>query len=143
MIPDEAVELVNRVRLGYVATVAKDNTPNLSPKGSVFAMDSDHLVFADIRSPGTVENLRSNPIVEINVVDAISRRGYRFRGAATILEEGDELEDIIAAYKTRNLKSEINVAVKIKVETVSEIRSPLYDLGISEEDIRDSFKDKN
>ena len=69
--------LVERQRLGFVATVCPDGTPNLSPKGTTVVWNDDHLVSADIHSPGTVSNLRSNPAVEINVVDAIVRKGYR------------------------------------------------------------------
>jgi predicted pyridoxine 5'-phosphate oxidase superfamily flavin-nucleotide-binding protein len=50
--------------LGFIATVCPDGTPNLSPKGSTAVWDDDHLVFCDVRSPGTVENLRLNPSIE-------------------------------------------------------------------------------
>jgi predicted pyridoxine 5'-phosphate oxidase superfamily flavin-nucleotide-binding protein len=65
---EEMKELVKRQRLGFVATVCPDGTPNLSPKGTVSVLDDEHLIFADIRSPGTVSNLRTNPNVEVNVV---------------------------------------------------------------------------
>src|SRR5690242_14274306 len=78
--------------LGFVATVCEDGTPNLSPKGTTAVWDDDHLVFADIRSPGTVANLRANPSVEINVVDQLVRKGYRFKGTATVHTEGSEFE---------------------------------------------------
>jgi hypothetical protein len=42
-------------------------------------------VFANIRSPTTVANLRRNASIEINVVDAIVRKGYRFKGVATLI----------------------------------------------------------
>jgi len=44
-------------RLAFVATFCPDGTPNLSPKGTISVWDDDHLVFADIRSPGTITNL--------------------------------------------------------------------------------------
>ena len=72
--------MVEEQRLGYASTVCPDATPNLSPKGTTAVWDDDHLIFADIRSPGTVENLLRNPTIEINVVDPISRKGYRFKG---------------------------------------------------------------
>jgi predicted pyridoxine 5'-phosphate oxidase superfamily flavin-nucleotide-binding protein len=46
--------------LGFVATVTPDGRPNLSPKGTTTVWDEHHLMFADIASPGTVENLASN-----------------------------------------------------------------------------------
>jgi predicted pyridoxine 5'-phosphate oxidase superfamily flavin-nucleotide-binding protein len=76
--------VVEEQRLGYVATVCPDGTPNLSPKGTTAVWDDDHLVFANIRSPGTMANLRLNPSVEINIVDPFVRKGYRFKGVATI-----------------------------------------------------------
>jgi len=42
--------VVEEQRLGFVATVCPDGTPNLSPKGTVSVWDDDHLVFANIRS---------------------------------------------------------------------------------------------
>ena len=50
--------VVGEQRLGFVATVCADGTPNLSPKGTTAVWDDDHLVFANIRSPGTLANLR-------------------------------------------------------------------------------------
>ena len=61
-------------RLGFVATVCPDGTPNLSPKGTTTAWDDDHLIFADIHSPGTIANLHHNPHVEVNVVDPLDRK---------------------------------------------------------------------
>ena len=36
---DEIKNLVNFQKLGYVATVALDGTPNLSPKGTISILD--------------------------------------------------------------------------------------------------------
>src|SRR6185436_12850817 len=90
--------VVNEQKLGFVATVCSDGTPNLSPKGTTTVWDDDHLVFADIRSPGTVANLRINPVVEINVVDPILRKGYRFKGFAEVLTSGKLFEEIVLFY---------------------------------------------
>jgi uncharacterized protein len=84
--------VVEEQRLGFVATVCPDGTPNLSPKGTTTVWDDDHLIFANIRSPGTLANLRKNPGVEVNVVDPFVRKGYRFKGVATILESGEPYE---------------------------------------------------
>jgi predicted pyridoxine 5'-phosphate oxidase superfamily flavin-nucleotide-binding protein len=62
---EEMKRLVERQRLGFVATVCPDGTPSVSPKGTVSILDDEHLIFADIRSPGTVSNLRTNPSVEV------------------------------------------------------------------------------
>ena len=77
----EIQEFVKKEKLGFVATVCADGTPNLSPKGTTTIWDGNHLVFADIFSPGTVENLLLNPSVEVNVVDIF----IRVRGQTTQL----------------------------------------------------------
>src|SRR5205809_7400151 len=85
----EMQQVVHEQRLGYVASVCPDGTPNLSPKGTVAVWDADHLAFAHLHSPGTVANIEAgNVVVEINVVDPIVRKGYRFKGPATVHREG-------------------------------------------------------
>jgi len=131
--------LLSKQKLGFVATVSPDNTPNLSPKGTIIVWNND-LIFADIKSPNTVANLKKNPSIEINVVDPLIRRGYRFKGEGKIISEGDEFQKIITHYKNEGIKSEIKSIVLVKVRTVSEVTSPLYDLGYSEEEIKTKWK---
>jgi uncharacterized protein len=75
-----------------VATVTPDGKPNLSPKGSLKVWGDETVVFADIASPGTVRNVRSNPFIEINLVDPFLRRGFRFKGRAKVYESGPEFD---------------------------------------------------
>ena len=133
--------LIEQQKLGYVATVSPDNTPNLSPKGTIFVWDEEHLVFADIKSPKTMKNLEHNPVVEINVVDPISRKGYRFKGNGKILSSGAEYDKIISHYNEIGIKSKIGRVVMIKVESVDAVTSPLYDLGFSEDEIKKRWKE--
>lgn len=131
--------LLSKQKLGFVATVSPDNTPNLSPKGTIIVWNND-LIFADIKSPNTIANLKKNPSIEINVVDPLIRRGYRFKGEGKIISEGDEFQKIITNYKNEGIKSEIKSIVLVKVGTVNEVTSPLYDLGYSEEEIKTKWK---
>ena len=87
MITKEIVKLLSEQKLGFVATVSPNGTPNLSPKGTIISLDKNTLAFADIRSPQTIRNLQGNPLVEINVVDPFARRGYRFKGIAKIIRQ--------------------------------------------------------
>jgi uncharacterized protein len=128
--------VVREQRLGFVATVCPDGTPNLSPKGTTTVWDDDHLVFANIRSPGTLANLRVNPAVEVNVVDPILRKGYRFKGVATIVSDGPVLERGLALFRSRSVTNPIADIVLIKVERAVPVDSPAYDQGLSEDDVR-------
>jgi uncharacterized protein len=136
---DEIKNLLIGQKLGFVATVSPDNTPNLSPKGTIIVW-KNNLVFADIKSPNTIANLKKNPAIEINVVDPISRKGYRFKGTAKIISEGEEFEKIIEHYKKQGIKSKINLLVSVQVEKLNQVTSPLYDLGYSEKEIIDKWK---
>jgi len=128
--------IVEEQRLGFVATVCPDGTPNLSPKGTTAVWDDDHLVFANVRSPGTLANLRRNASVEVNVVDTVLRKGYRFKGVASVLEAGVLYDKAIAFYRERGVTSAIREIVMIRVEDAQAIDSPAYDLGLTEDEVR-------
>ncbi len=132
----EMKRLVEVQRLGYVATVCPDGTPNLSPKGTTAVWNDDHLVFADIRSPGSVANIRQNPTVEVNVVDPIVRRGYRFKGNAEVLGSGSTFDDIVAFYRKRGVSSPIRHVVLVQVKRALPLVSPAYDSGATEAEVR-------
>ena len=137
---NEVKNLVNFQKLGYVATVSPDGTPNLSPKGTIAILDDSRLVFANIRSPKTIENLTKNPSIEINVIDPFSRLGYRFKGLAQILSNGKDFENILDYFKQKGIKSSISHIVVVDVTSFSEITSPSYDLGLKKEDLVKKWK---
>jgi predicted pyridoxine 5'-phosphate oxidase superfamily flavin-nucleotide-binding protein len=141
ILSEDMQRVVSEQRLGFVATVCPDGTPNLSPKGTTRVWDDDHLVFADLRSPGTIANLRHNPITEINVVDPTTRKGYRFKGAATILSDGPLFEQIRATYGTgrdsdqQDLTRRIHAVVLVRVTQAAALISPAYDTGLTETEV--------
>ena len=139
-ISEEIKNFVNSQKLGYVATVSNDGTPNLSPKGTIVVMNESTLVFADIRSPQTIQNLQNNPSVEINVVDPFQRLGYRFKGECKIINEGPEFDKILDYYVNVGIKSKINSVVIVDVESMSEVTSPSYDLGATKDELVSKWK---
>ncbi len=141
LLTNEIKNFIDQQKLGYVATVSPENTPNLSPKGTISVWDDEHLVFADIKSPKTMANLEKNPSLEINVIDPITRKGYRFKGTGTILSSGQEYDKIISYYSNIGIKSKIGRVVLIKVGSVNNVTSPLYDLGYTEDEIKKRWKD--
>ena len=135
--------MLEEQRLAYVATVCPDGTPNLSPKATVTPWDDDHLVFADIASPGTIRNLRANPAIDVNVVDPLRRKGWRFRGRAEVVDSGPRFVAMRAFFAGRGVidpERRIRGVVLITIERASEVVSPVYDLGVSEEEVRASWK---
>ena len=137
----EIREFIKKTRLGFVATVCPDGTPNLSPKGTTTAWDEEHLVFADIHSPGTVNNLLTNPAVEVNIVDIFSRKGFRFKGTGKVLSNGALFDEIVTFYKNAGSRYTINNIVLINVVQVIAVTSPVYDTGATEEEVIQRWKD--
>src|SRR5215212_3498954 len=107
----DAQRVVEEQRLGYVATVNDDGTPNLSPKGTIAVLDDSHLAFCNIRSPMTIYNLMRRRAIEVNIVDPIGRKGYRFRGTATVIEQGEAFEELKAFYRERGSENAIEGVV--------------------------------
>jgi uncharacterized protein len=132
--------VVTEQRLAFVATVCPDGTPNLSPKGTLAVWDDQHLVFADIRSPGTIANLKKNAAVEINVVDPFVRKGYRFKGTGEVITGGERFQEIMSSYRgrwvdTARSKAEARIRgfVLVKIAEALPLISPAYDDATSDE----------
>jgi predicted pyridoxine 5'-phosphate oxidase superfamily flavin-nucleotide-binding protein len=123
-------------RLGFVATVTADGRPNLSPKGTTTVWDDTHLMFADVVSPGTIENLAANPYIEVNVVDPILRKGYRFKGRATVYTHGPMFDRGLAVLREQGstlTRERVRSIVVIEVTDAAPLVSPAYDDGTSED----------
>lgn len=140
ILTEDMKRVVREQRLGYVATVCPDGTPNLSPKGTTAVWDDDHLAFADICSPGTIANLARNPALEINVVDPIARKGYRFKGSATMVTEGALFDRVMTYYRREHgladgIAERIRHIVLVKIERALPLVSPVYDDGATEGDV--------
>ena len=137
MLTDDMKRVIREQGLGFVATVAPDGTPNLSPKGTTTVWDDNHLVFADLASPGTMANLRKNPAVEINVVDPVTRTGYRFRGDAEVHLEGPVFDDVVAFYQRERAldPQRVRGVAIVAVTRAAALVSPSYDAGLSRDEI--------
>ena len=140
MITREIRDFLDLQKLGYVATVSPDGKPNLSPKGTIIGWTDNTLAFADIRSPDTMKNLQTNPFVEINVIDPLIRKGYLFEGKASIVSDSVLFDEVLQHYRNKGIKSQIQSIVLVDVTSVSEVTSPLYDMGISEDEIKSKWK---
>lgn len=140
----EMCRVIEEQRLGFVATVGPDGVPNLSPKGTFAVLDGNRLAFADIRSPVTLKNLQTNPNVEINFVDPFTRKGFRFKGRATIIKRGAEtfgslVTTLVGAWKP--LAGRVKAVVVIDVLKASVLSSPAYDTGSTEDELRAHWTD--
>ena len=135
------MQVVREQRLGFVATVKADGTPNLSPKGTFAVVDAATVAFAEIRSPGTLRNLAVNPAVEVNFVDPFTRRGCRLFGTARIVRRADAefggLLPLFADYG--DLVPRTRAVVLIALTRALPLSSPAYDGGASEDGLRQAW----
>lgn len=139
MLTEDMRRVVAEQRLGFLASVCADGSPNLSPKGTFVVLDDRRIAFGEIRSPRTVENLKTNPRVEVNFVDPFSRTGYRFKGTARVVtrdhEDFPRLFEIVAGTWAA-LAEKIRAVVVIDVTTALPLRTPAYDVGATEAELR-------
>jgi predicted pyridoxine 5'-phosphate oxidase superfamily flavin-nucleotide-binding protein len=140
ILTDDMKRIVREQRLGFIATVCADGTPNLSPKGTTAVWDDDHLVFADIRSPQSVQNIESNPSVEINIVDPLVRKGYRFKGEGFVHRSDEIFQRVCQMYRDAGVTSKIQAVVLIRVDRALPLFSPAYDSGEAEEQVKDRWR---
>ena len=119
--------IIQAAHLCFAATVSPDGKPNLSPKGTIRVWDDQHLFFLDIASPGTRANLQARPWMELNVVEQLSRRGYRFFGPVTL-----HVGDAVFREATRRVEGEerasypVAAVVLLALERAAPLISPGY-----------------
>jgi uncharacterized protein len=117
-IPKEVQEFMQG-KMGWVATTSPDGVPNATPKGSVRVIDDEHLVFADLFSRKTRENLLKNPKVAVTVIDEKSFKGYQIKGAAELLTAGELFDQMAEELKKVPMKlPPATYVVKITVDSV-------------------------
>lgn len=142
ILTEDMKRVVREQRLGFIATVNGDGSPALSHAGTMTVWDDDHLVFVDLRSPRTVANIERGSIAEVEVVDPMIRKGFRFRGTGELIA-GGELRDEIARFYEREFElepSRVRRLVLIEITDAKPVISPGYDSGASEEEIRASWE---
>jgi uncharacterized protein len=144
ILTEDMKRVIREQRLGFYATVCEDGSPNLSPKGTTYMWDDDHLFFADVRSPQTVAVIRRGSLVEVNIVDPLVRKGYRFKGPAEIHERetGQYAEGIKRLRDAGStLVDRVNAIVVVEVREARAVVSPAYDDGtLSEADMIRMFR---
>lgn len=119
ILTDEMKTFIEANRPSMVATASKDGEPNASPKRSIQVLDDDHLMFVDVSSPKTRQNVMENPRVCVTMVNVPDQKGYQFKGSAEYLSEGALYEKAAAAMAQRmpQLPKPKGV-VKVRVENV-------------------------
>ena len=135
--------VIRAAHLCFAATVTPDGRPNLSPKGTIRVWDDTSLFFLDIASPGTRANLASNPYMELNVVDQLSRRGYRFAGPVDLHTEGPLFNDALhRAFAGAPARYPVAGVVRLHIERAAALVSPGYAHVRDEAEMRADWRER-
>lgn len=97
-IPQDIQEFVKN-KLAWVATASPDGVPNTTPKGTVQVIDDERLVFADLFSLKTRNNLEKNPKVAVTIIDEKSYKGYQLKGSAQLVDSGPLFDQMVEQLK--------------------------------------------
>ncbi|HMD84204.1 MAG TPA: pyridoxamine 5'-phosphate oxidase family protein [Terriglobia bacterium] len=106
-------------KMGWVATATSDGAPNVTPKGTVRVMDDQHLIFADLFSLKTRQNLEQNSRVAVTVIDPATAKGYQIKGTAELISAGPLYDQMAEQLKQSSPSLPApKYVVKIAVESV-------------------------
>lgn len=138
MLTTEMRKLITDHTAGMVATVNDDMTPSVSPKATFVILDETHIAFANIRSPGTLANIRKRPQVEICFIDVLTRQAVRVTGTAEIIEKPEADDQLAAAFEENwaQYLDSVSAFVTITISAAEYILSPAYDFGQTEDELR-------
>jgi hypothetical protein len=144
MLTPDMRAVIEAAHLCFAATVSPDGRPNVSPKGTIRVWDDAHLFFLDIASPGTRANLARMAWLELNVVEALSRRGYRFAGPAALHFGGSPVytEGVRRVYGDAPPATAPVAVVLLAIERAAPLFSPAYWRGDDEAAIRDLWRQR-
>ena len=138
-------DLIATFPLGFVASVTLQGGPAVSPKGTFLILDDHTIAYGDIRSPGTRRNLAANPAVEVNFIDPFRRKAVRVAGTASICpKDGDRYAQMHPRWLDvfGDLAKRISAFVVIDIHSASEIWTPPYDDGVTEDAMIATYKEK-
>ena len=135
--------VIRSAHLCFAATVTPEGRPNVSPKRTIRVWDNTHLFFLDIASPHTRANVAAHPFMELNLVDQLSRRGYRFSGQTTLHEDGDIFERAIAKVLAEEDASyPARSVVLLEVDHAAPLLSPGYWHVSDENEMRAAWRER-
>ena len=138
MLSDEMKTLITNHRAGMVATINDDGTPSVSPKATFAIVSDTHIAVGNIRSPGTVRNLRQRPAVEVCFIDVVTRKAVRVSGQGKVTPKSEASDAVMAALKQDwgLYLDHMSSIIEIEITAAEMILSPGYDLGFSEEELK-------
>lgn len=86
MLTTEIITCAQRSVLAWLATVDPAGCPNVSPKEIFAVVDEQSFAIANIASPGSVRNLRTNTQACLSFIDVFVQKGFKVKGRTEIVD---------------------------------------------------------
>jgi len=80
-------EMAERSVLCWLATADDRGQPNVSPKEVFAVVDDEHIVVANIASPGSAKNIHINSKVCLSFIDVFAQKGFKVYGVASDVKQ--------------------------------------------------------
>lgn len=118
---------IDKCILCWLAT-SSNAQPNVSPKELFTHQDDEYIIIANIASPQSVKNIKSNPQVCVSMIDILVQKGYQLKGQAEILTSNDERFERYAEplFHMTCGKFPFREIIAIKLYSVKPIIAPSY-----------------
>ena len=128
MFDKDVMQSIDESVLCWLASADGEGNPSVSPKEVFSAWGDSELIIANIASPNTIRNLKTNSSVCVSFVHVFKQKGFKIYGTAEYLKESDQ------GYQPRHevLKPMVGEAfniigiIKITATKVQPIVAPSY-----------------
>ncbi len=128
MLNDKTHKSIKECVLCWLATASSNGVPNVSPK-EMFVSDGDkHLLIANIASPVSEENIKSNKNVCVSFIDIFKQKGFKVKGAARIINKRDEkyCQKLEKLHQLGGEGFPVKNIFEISIDSISPIIAPSY-----------------
>ena len=144
MLAPEMKSIIATHSCGFVATLAGDGTPAVSPKATFVVVDDHTLACGNIRSPGTAKNLRANSECEVCFLDPLARKAVRVKAKANVIARAAAGSDLLAKFEMAwaDYLPHMTGFFVFELTSADLVLSPAYDYGHTQEDLVASNKAK-
>jgi predicted pyridoxine 5'-phosphate oxidase superfamily flavin-nucleotide-binding protein len=129
MVLDQSVrQSLQEAVLCWLATADANGNPRVSPKEIFSAYGDDEIIIANIASPNSVKNLRSNPAVCVSFIHVFKQKGHQVFGTARYLTAKDDgfTERLAPLQALAGDAFQILGIMQIQVSSVAPIVAPSY-----------------
>jgi len=118
---DEIKESLAATKLLFLATAAKDGTPNVVPIGAFRLIDDGTILISDQFFRKTLANMKANPKIALSYWG--EKGGFQIKGTVTLHTEGKIFQDDVAWVKEIRPTLEPKTAVVMKITDVFVVKA--------------------